>query len=47
MLWWILVALIAGHFRDHFDDRTVLWMNRIAAFAIVTFGVLSMLSARG
>lgn len=47
MLWWVTLSLIAGHFRDRFDDRSVVWMNRIAAFAIGAFGVVTMLSARG
>ncbi len=45
MLWWIVLALITGHFRERFDDRAVLWMNRIAAFAICGFGVVTMLLA--
>ncbi len=45
MLWWIVLALITGHFRERFDDRAVLWMNRIAAFAIGGFGVVTMLLA--
>jgi len=46
MLWWIVLALITGHFRERFDDRAVARMNRIAAFAISGFGVATMLMAR-
>ena len=46
MIWWIVLALIAGHFRDRFNDHAVVWMNRIAAFSIAGFGVLTMLIAR-
>jgi threonine/homoserine/homoserine lactone efflux protein len=47
MLWWIVLALAAGHFRRRFNDRAVVWMNRIAALAIGGFGVLTMsLAAR-
>jgi threonine/homoserine/homoserine lactone efflux protein len=46
MLWWIALALITGHFRERFDDRAVVWMNRIASFAISGFGVATMLMAR-
>ena len=46
MLWWIVLALISGHFRDRFNDRAVIWMNRIAAVAIGGFGVVTMLLAR-
>ena len=46
MLWWTVLALITGHFRERFDDRAVVWMNRIAAFAIAGFGVVTMLLAQ-
>jgi threonine/homoserine/homoserine lactone efflux protein len=42
MLWWTLLALIAGYYRDRFNDRAVVWMNRIAAFAIAGFGLITM-----
>ena len=42
MAWWVTLALISGHFRDRFNDHAVLWMNRIAAFAIGGFGVITM-----
>jgi len=46
MLWWILLALIGGHFRDRFNDRGILWMNRIAAFAIAGFGLVNLILAK-
>jgi len=46
MLWWILLAFISGHFRDRFNDRSLLWMNRIAGLAIGGFGAVTMLLAR-
>jgi len=46
MIWWIVLALITGYFRDRFNDRAVVMMNRIAAFAIGGFGLLTMLMAR-
>ena len=42
MLWWVVLALAAGHFRDRFTDRGVVWMNRIAAGAIGAFGLITM-----
>jgi threonine/homoserine/homoserine lactone efflux protein len=42
MFWWSLLALISGYFRDRFNDRAVVWMNRIAAFAIGGFGLITM-----
>ena len=46
MIWWVVLALISGHFRDRFNDNAVVWMNRIAAFAIGGFGIVTMLMAR-
>jgi len=45
MIWWILLALIASHFRERFNDRGLTWMNRIAAIAIATFGLITMAMA--
>ena len=42
MFWWTLLALIAGHFRDGFTDRKIVWMNRIAALAIGAFGLVTI-----
>jgi threonine/homoserine/homoserine lactone efflux protein len=42
MLWWTVLALVAGHFRRRFTDRAVVWMNRIGAIAIGAFGALTM-----
>jgi threonine/homoserine/homoserine lactone efflux protein len=42
MFWWILLAAIAGSFRDRFNDRAVVWLNRIAALAIGAFGLITM-----
>ena len=46
MLWWIALAAIATHFRDRFNDRAMLWMNRIAGLAIGGFGVVTLMLAR-
>jgi threonine/homoserine/homoserine lactone efflux protein len=46
MIWWIVLALIAGHFRDRVTDRTIVWMNRIAAIAIGGFGIVTIAIAR-
>ena len=47
MLWWIVLAVIANYFRDRFNQRSMVWMNRIAALAIGGFGVITMFMARG
>jgi threonine/homoserine/homoserine lactone efflux protein len=46
MLWWIILATMARHFRDRFNDRAMLWMNRIAGLAIGGFGVLTVILSR-
>jgi threonine/homoserine/homoserine lactone efflux protein len=46
MIWWITLALVSGHFRRRFNDRAIVWMNRIAALAIGGFGLLTILIAR-
>jgi threonine/homoserine/homoserine lactone efflux protein len=46
LAWWAVLALISGYFRDRFTDRAVVWMNRIASFAISGFGLITMLLAR-
>jgi threonine/homoserine/homoserine lactone efflux protein len=42
MMWWIVLAVVSGHFRDRINDNTVVWMNRIAALSIGAFGIVTM-----
>ncbi len=46
MLWWTVLAFTANHFRERFDDRAMLWMNRVAGLAIGGFGVLNVILSR-
>jgi threonine/homoserine/homoserine lactone efflux protein len=46
MLWWIALAAATSHFRDRFDDRAMLWMNRIAGLAIGAFGIVTLALSR-
>lgn len=46
MLWWLVLALASGHFRNRFNDGALVWMNRIAAVAIGGFGIVTMAIAR-
>jgi threonine/homoserine/homoserine lactone efflux protein len=46
MLWWITLALLANHFRDRFNGRAMLWMNRIAGLAIGAFGIITLILSR-
>ena len=43
MAWWLFLTGIANRFRDRFNDRAMLWMNRIGGIAIGAFGVLMFL----
>ena len=40
--WWLLLAGIASHFRDRFNDRAMVWMNRLAGLAIGGFGLATV-----
>jgi threonine/homoserine/homoserine lactone efflux protein len=42
MLWWTTVAMIAAQFRGRFNNHAVVCMNRIAAFAIGAFGLITI-----
>jgi len=46
MLWWIVLTATTNHFRDRFDDKAMLWMNRIAGLAIGAFGVITLVLSR-
>jgi threonine/homoserine/homoserine lactone efflux protein len=46
MIWWIVLTLASNHFRNRFDDRATMWMNRIAGLAIGAFGVLMIILSR-
>jgi threonine/homoserine/homoserine lactone efflux protein len=46
MLWWIVLAAATSHFRERFDDKAMLWMNRIAGLAIGGFGLVTLALSR-
>jgi threonine/homoserine/homoserine lactone efflux protein len=46
MLWWIVLSVIVNHFRDRFNDRLLLLMNRFAGVAIGGFGVAAFVFRR-
>jgi threonine/homoserine/homoserine lactone efflux protein len=46
MLWWIVLASVVNRLRDKFDDRSMLWMNRVAGVAIGGFGLVTFLMSR-
>jgi threonine/homoserine/homoserine lactone efflux protein len=43
MVWWIILTTAVNYLRDRFNDRAMLWMNRIAGIAIGGFGIVSFL----
>ena len=47
MVWWIVLSSIVNRFRDRFNDRALLWMNRISGLAIGGFGIASFVFRRG
>jgi threonine/homoserine/homoserine lactone efflux protein len=46
MVWWIVLSSIVNRFRGRFNDRALLWMNRIAGIAIGAFGVAAFVFRR-
>jgi threonine/homoserine/homoserine lactone efflux protein len=46
MVWWIVLSSIVNHFRDRFNDRILLLMNRFAGLAIGGFGVAAFVFRR-
>ena len=42
LFWWIFLVMIVNRFRSRFDDRTMLWMNRLAGLAIGGFGAFTL-----
>jgi threonine/homoserine/homoserine lactone efflux protein len=46
MLWWIVLASLAHHFRDRFGSGATIWMNRIAGVAIGGFGIVTLILSR-
>jgi threonine/homoserine/homoserine lactone efflux protein len=40
MAWWLTLTGVTNHFRDRFNDKAMLLMNRIGGIAIGAFGVL-------
>jgi threonine/homoserine/homoserine lactone efflux protein len=43
MMWWVVLTEVVHRQRDHFDERAIGWMNRIAGVAIGAFGVLTFI----
>ena len=45
MLWWIALTGVVHRLRHRFNDRSMLWMNRIAGLAIGGFGAVTLILA--
>ena len=46
MIWWIVLSSIVNYFRNRFNDRILLLMNRIAGLAIGGFGIATFVLLR-
>ncbi len=46
MAWWVLLSSIVNHFRDRFNGRLLLLMNRISGLTMVVFGLVVFLFGR-
>ena len=46
MAWWIVLSVIVNHFRDRFNHRLLLLMNRFAGLAIGGFGIAAFVFRR-
>jgi threonine/homoserine/homoserine lactone efflux protein len=46
MTWWAILSATVNHFRQKINDRTMVWMDRIAGAAIGGFGVVTLALAR-
>jgi threonine/homoserine/homoserine lactone efflux protein len=46
LVWWSLLVLITNRYRSRFNERAVLWMNRIAGLAIGSFGIATLILSR-
>jgi hypothetical protein len=46
MTWWVILSATVNHFRHKINDATMVWMDRIAGFAIGGFGIVTLVLAR-
>ena len=47
MIWWTILVSAANRLRSRITDRTMRWMNHMAAMAIGGFGLANVLLSRG
>ncbi|MGP8246733.1 MAG: LysE family translocator [Bryobacteraceae bacterium] len=47
MIWWTILVSAANRLRSRITDRTVRWMDHVAAIAIGGFGLANVLLSRG
>ena len=43
-MWWIILSGVVGIFREKFNSRGLLWVNRISGAIITGFGLFALLS---
>ena len=42
-LWWLLLSTGVSILRKKFDDRSLIWINRISGLIIIIFGIIALL----
>lgn len=42
-LWWLLLSTGVSILRKKFDDRSLIWINRISGLIIIVFGIIALL----
>lgn len=46
-LWWLTLSAVVSVFRNRFDTRALVWVNRVSGLIIAAFGVTALASLRG
>ncbi|EST10830.1 LysE family translocator [Sporolactobacillus laevolacticus] len=44
-LWWLLLSVCVGHFREKMDTKLLGWINRFSAIIMLGFGVFALYQA--
>jgi threonine/homoserine/homoserine lactone efflux protein len=45
-LWWLVLSLLVGQFREKVSRQAILWVNRASGVVICCFGLFALLSVR-
>ncbi len=44
-IWWIVLSLVMGYFKEKIDPKNSLWLNPVSGSLIFVFGVLALISS--